>query len=139
MADDDDMTATPEKRADFLALLSVYGNVSKAAREAKLNRTALYDYREDHPEFAAAWEKAERLGALALEDEARRRAFEGCARPVFYQGSECGEVQEYSDTLLIVLLKAHFPEKYAERTKSDITMNDLDKRLEDARKRVGKA
>lgn len=120
MMDADDRKTTPEKRATFLALLSEYGNVSRAAEDARLNRTALYDYREEHPEFAKEWEKAAAIGARALEDEARRRAYEGTLRPVFYQGMECGEVREYSDTLLIVLLKAHFPEKYAERTKSDI-------------------
>ena len=41
----------------------------------------------------------------ALEAEARRRAVEGVRKPVFYQGVICGWVGEYSDTLLIFLLK----------------------------------
>lgn len=139
MADEDDNLATPEKRALFLALLSEYGNVSRAAREADLNRTALYRYRSEHSEFAAAWDEAEALGAKALEDEARRRAYEGTLKPVFYQGMECGEVREYSDTLLIVLLKAHFPDKYADRRKEEVVFTDLDQRIEEARKRAGKA
>lgn len=138
MAAKGDSRATPEKRAKFLALLSVYGNVSKAARGVKLNRTALYDYARDHPDFEAAWERAAELGAKALEDEARRRACEGTLRPVFYKGVKCGRIREYSDVLLICLLKAHFPDKYAERRKDEVVIDDLDKRIDEARKRVGK-
>jgi hypothetical protein len=74
------------------------------------------------PDFAAAFDEAVKLGTAALEDEAKRRAFEGCDKPIFYQGIQCGTVREYSDTLMIFLLKAHDPEKYAERTKSDVTL-----------------
>jgi hypothetical protein len=119
---ENDTKTTHEKRRKFLALLSGYGNVSKAAVEAGLCRTALYDYRAKHPAFDAAWKRAEELGARALEDEAKRRAFEGCDRPVYYQGVQCGAVREYSDTLLIVLLKAHFPDKYAERSRNDVNL-----------------
>jgi hypothetical protein len=47
-----------------------------------------------------------------LEDEAVRRAYEGVERPVFQGGKQVGVVREYSDTLLIFLLKALRPEKY---------------------------
>jgi len=30
-------------------------------------------------------------------------------KPVYYQGEQCGEVREYSDTLLIFILKARDP------------------------------
>ena len=49
-----------------------------------------------------------------MEAEARRRGVEGTLKPVFYKGEECGQVREYSDTLLIFLLKAHDP-KYRDR------------------------
>jgi hypothetical protein len=51
-----------------------------------------------------------------LEAEADRRAAEGTLRPVFYKGEQCGEIREYSDTLLIFRLKALRPEKYRERS-----------------------
>lgn len=114
MLDDCDNTATPEKRANFLMLLAECGNVSKSARESGLNRPALYVYRDANPEFSSAWGEAEKLGVRGLEDEARRRAYEGTLRPVFHRGIECGKICEYSDTLLIFLLKAHDP-KYADK------------------------
>ena len=113
---------TPKKREKFLALLGEYGNVSKAAAEAKVSRTGIYNLRDSDPAFAAAFDAAVKLGIAALEDEAKRRAFEGYDKPVFYQGAQCGVAREYSDTLMIFLLKAHDPDKYAERTKSDVTL-----------------
>ena len=113
---------TSKKKQQFLELLAEYGNVSRAAQEAKIIRTHIYQIRDSDPDFAAAFDAAVKLGTAALEDEARRRAFEGCDKPVFYQGIQCGAVREYSDTLMIFLLKAHDPEKYAERTKNDVTL-----------------
>lgn len=84
----------------FLALVSLTGNITKAAKGARIDRTVVYKHRARRPEFAKRWAEAEELGIAALEDEARRRAF--------------GE----SDTLLIFMLKSHRPEKYREETLS---------------------
>lgn len=114
----DTVKATPKKKAEtFLATLAICGNVTRSAEAAGLNRCHLYRRRQNDDAFAKAWDEAECLGVAALEDEARRRAYEGWKEPVFYQGEECGAVQKFSDTLLIVLLKAHMPEKYQERQK----------------------
>ena len=51
-----------------------------------------------------------------------RRASEGTLKPVFYQGKMCGEIREYSDTLLIFLLKARRPETYRERSDINSTV-----------------
>jgi hypothetical protein len=50
-----------------------------------------------------------------LEDEAVRRGREGHLRPVFHQGKEIGAIREYSDTLLIFMLKARRPAKFREQ------------------------
>ncbi len=48
-----------------------------------------------------------------LEGEAIRRAFEGALQPTgWYRGQPGGYVREYSDELLILLLKGALPEKY---------------------------
>ena len=36
--------------------------------------------------------------------------------PVYYQGEVVGQVQRYSDTLLMFLLKGRRPEKFKDRT-----------------------
>jgi hypothetical protein len=119
-----DNAVTPKKLQRFLALLSEYGNVARAADEAALSRVALYARRARDEEFAADWDEAARIGAARLEDEARRRAVEGWDEPVWHKGIQCGTTRKYSDTLLICLLKAHHPEKYAERSKNELTGAD---------------
>ena len=49
----------------------------------------------------------------ALESEAVRRALEGVEIQVFHHGKECGSTVKHSDTLLMFLLKALRPARYA--------------------------
>jgi hypothetical protein len=110
---------TNKKVAEFLDLLAEYGNVRRACAVAGICRPTLYRKRERDPKFGEAWERAAALGVEALEDETRRRAFEGWEEPVYYKGEVSGTVRKYSDTLMIVLLKAHKPEKYKENVKNE--------------------
>ena len=48
---------------------------------------------------------------------ARRRAAEGTLKPVYQGGKLVGEIREFSDTLLIFLLKGKRPEVYRENVK----------------------
>ncbi len=112
---------TAVKTARFLEVLAETANVSKAAKAIKMARQYMYQVREQDEEFAAAWDEAVKLGTSALEDEAVRRAKDGTLKPVFYRGEKVGSVREYSDTLLIFLLKARDPEKYADRVKQELT------------------
>lgn len=105
---------TPKKREAFLKCLAEGYSVSKAAAAAGVTRRTVYNWREADEDFARDWDAAIEAGTDLLEDEAKRRAYEGTEKPVFYQGVQCGEVQEYSDTLMIVLLKARRPDKYRE-------------------------
>lgn len=105
--------------AGFLTALSKCGNVSAACRTAKIDRRSAYDRRAAHPEFKTLWEEALEGYADSLEDEAHRRAVTGTLKPVYQRGEKVGTIREYSDTLLVLLLKAARPEKYRERT--DIT------------------
>jgi len=81
----------------------------------------VYDWRTEDPEFAERWEEAMRIGAEALEDEAKRRAFDGVDEPVFFQGVAMDTVRKYSDTLAIFLLKGAMPEKYRENSKLELS------------------
>lgn len=109
---------TPKKdwRPKFLATLADTGSVVRAVKAAGIHRSTAYDHRESDKAFADAWKEAETISVEVMESEARRRAVEGCKRPVFHAGKRVGEVLEYSDTLLIFLLKAHKPDKYRDRS-----------------------
>lgn len=102
----------------FIAELSKGGNVSSAAAKAGVGRQFPYKVAKEDLEFKARWEEAIETACDTLEAEAWRRAVQGTKKPVF-QGKELvGHIQEYSDTLLIVLLKAHRPQKFRERSGS---------------------
>lgn len=84
----------------------------EAAEHAGVSRKALFDWKRDDPEFAAAWVEAIEEGTDRIEAEAYRRAVEGVSRPVFQGGEEVGRVQEYSDTLLTLLIKGRRPGQF---------------------------
>ena len=112
--------ATPKRRRArweraFLSSMQENGNVSLACEAAGIERSTAYRARERFEEFAIEWDTALEIAADALEAEARRRAVSGTDKPVFFRGEECGVIREYSDSLLMFLLKAARPEKYRER------------------------
>ena len=112
---------TPKKRALFCKYLADTGNVTKAAQAINVSRTCCYEHKDEDPLFAEAWQNAVDQAVDELEEEGRRRAFEGTLEPVFYKGKECGYIRKYSDTLLIFLMKGHRPEKYRERSHLEVT------------------
>jgi hypothetical protein len=73
---------------------------------------ACHDWKRD-PDFAARWADALEEACDALEAEARRRAVEGVEEPVVSAGKLVCTVRRYSDTLLLALLRAHRPERFA--------------------------
>jgi hypothetical protein len=106
---------TLEKKSQFLAILTTGGTVKEAAGAVGIPRPQMYVYRDRDARFAAAWQAAEDEGTDVLEAEARRRAVDGVEKPIYHQGVCVGTVWEYSDTLLIFLLKGRRPEKYRDR------------------------
>lgn len=105
-----------DKRAMvFLGELRKSPNVARAASVGGFSRTLAYYWRNLHVDFRDAWDAAIEESTDALVGESYRRAYEGTSKPVFYQGVECGAIQEFSDTLAIFLLKAHRRNVYGER------------------------
>lgn len=111
---------TPKKLAEFLDALAETGNVLASAELTNLNRRELYRLRANDPAFAGSWDEALSQAADALEAEARRRALDGWEEPVFYQGVESGYVRKYSDTLLIFLLKGLRPDRFRDRSTTEL-------------------
>lgn len=107
-------------RGAFLASLRLTGNVTRACKAAQIARGAVYELRNKDADFAEAWEDALDEAADVLEAEARRRAHDGLVRKKFEKGlpvidPATGEQYyelEYSDTLLIFLLKGARPSKF---------------------------
>jgi len=107
---------TASNKKLFLEKYKECAHVGNATKAIGIERTTVYAWAEKDKEFAEAWDKIRRIEVpQMLEDEAKRRAVDGVARPVFQQGRQVGIIQEYSDVLLIFLLKGLRPDKYRER------------------------
>lgn len=140
--------SAPDWGPAFLEALAGTANIRAACRAAKVGRSTVYDRRDSEVEFARAMAAALEDAVDDLELEARRRAHDGCNKPVVYKGELMGfwvdakgdrlplgadpaehegarfvplTIKEYSDTLMVLLLKAHRPEKYREHHKVEHT------------------
>lgn len=80
--------------------------------------------RDEDPDFAAAWDEALASSLDDAEGELYRRAVKGTLKPVYQGGAKVGSIREYSDTLLIFLLKSHKPSVYRETTRNEHTGKD---------------
>jgi hypothetical protein len=118
-----------EQRA-FLDSLAESANVTWACKATRVPRATVYEWREADPKFAKAWDEATELGTDALEDEAIRRGHAGVDKPVYQGGEKVGVVREYSDTLLIFMLKARRPEKFKERAQLEHRIPLIDQFME---------
>jgi hypothetical protein len=79
---------------------------------------------KEDPTYPDRFEEAKAKAARSLEDEAVRRAHQGCRREVRYKGKVVGYEIEYSDALLLALLKANAPEKFIERNATTLSAPD---------------
>lgn len=109
------------RKANFLKELERRANVSAACRKANIGRTTAYDWYKADKEFAEAWDAAIETAVDDLEAVVWQRAKDGTLKPVFQGGRKVGQFREYSDQLAITLLKAHRPEKYRERTSTELS------------------
>jgi hypothetical protein len=124
-----DAHLSPQQRA-FLAAFRKTGNVRLACGAAKVGRSSHYRWLNQSPAYREAFAVAKEEVADLLEAEAYRRAVEGVERPVgWYKGQAGGSVREYSDTLLIFLLKGLRPEKYGDRVQMRGALANLDLNL----------
>lgn len=107
---------TPQKKKKFLIRFAEHGNKTQACREAGCDRGSVYDWINNDPAFAAAFEDAKVQANDNIETEIHRRGVLGWDEPVFYQGALCATIRKYSDTLLIFLAKANNPKKFRDNT-----------------------
>lgn len=112
------------KKRAFLSAYSECGNITKATELSGVSRAAHYKWMKDDDLYKQFFKDAEEEAAERLETEARRRAVDGTDKPVFYQGSKCGTIREYSDTLLMFLLKGAKPNKYRDNATLELTGKD---------------
>lgn len=102
-------------RAKFISALTDCGVMSYAAKKAGVGTSTIDRHRKKDAGFEALVQKAIEEATDSLEIVARERATKGATKPVYQGGKLVGTVQEYSDTLLIFLLKGNRPDKFRDR------------------------
>ena len=116
----------------FLAAFAVSCSVEKAARWANIHRQTHYDWLAKDPSYPARFKEAQERAGRTLEDEAVRRAKDGIAKPALHKGRQVyvdGEPlyeHQYSDSLLMFLLRAYDREKFGDRQVVELKLEDWD-------------
>ena len=128
------------KQVQFLAAYAILGVIGQAAKTAGCNRDSHRYWLTHDPDYPARFADAQATANEALEIECRRRAKQGVERMKFYKGEPIIDPRsgkpyiehEFSDRLLELALKAHLPDKYAERRKIESVTTLVDPVLQAA-------
>jgi len=95
----------------FLDIYRQTGNASKAAAAAGRSTITVGLWCRYYPQFRFCRDLIKEATIDDLEEEARRRAFQGVLKPTgWYKGQPGGYLREYSDNLIMFLIKAHRPQ-----------------------------
>lgn len=115
----------------FLESYAQWANISYACEQAGVPRRNVYQWQEHDADFAAAFRAAGDAATERLEREAWRRATEGSpyTRTSYYRGEPVGTDHkiEYSDQLMMLLLRARKPDTYRENM--NLTVNQVVKAI----------
>lgn len=120
-------------KAEFLDHIAVGKSVRAAAAAIGVKPHLPYSWRKLDEGFSAAWSAAEEAGTDIIEEEAFRRAVTGVEKPVYRGGEIVGHVADYSDAMLMFLLKSRRPERYGATAKTTGSKTIEDLNLEGAR------
>lgn len=144
-----------ERQRIFLECYVVAPSLNRAVRLAEergvpIPRSQPGKWSKDNESFRRAFQKAKKQALRYLEEEARRRAVEGIRKKKFYKGEPIidpvtgnqYEETEYSDAMLMFLLKCQLPEKYGDKSKLELSgsldlTNINEAELEERERRLG--
>lgn len=115
---------TADKKERVLNHLALGYSIAGSAKKVGVSPATISAHRKKDEHFNTLCELAIEQGTEYLEDVALERVTEGVPRSVYYQGEKVDETRDFSDTLLIFLLKARKPEKYRDRM--DLTTGGKD-------------
>jgi len=105
---------TVRLKAEFVAALRNIGVMRYACDQVKVGRSTVARWRAADTAFETAVLEALDDAVEVMEREAFRRAVVGTEKPITVAGQR-EVIRDFSDVLLIFLLKANRPEKYRER------------------------
>ena len=100
------------RKKRFLTVFAQTGVIQHAVRQLGISRSAVQKWRREDPQFAEDFEHAIDDSNERMEREVIRRAVKGTLKPIFHHGVRCGHIREYSDGLLMFMLRARKPHVY---------------------------
>jgi hypothetical protein len=101
-----------ELKKEFLRLFREEFTITNTCKRMNISRRLYYYWCKADPEFVRAMDLAREDVADTLEAEALRRVYEGIEEDIYFQNTLVGKKREYSDTLLILLLRGMRRWKY---------------------------
>ncbi|HLL29557.1 MAG TPA: hypothetical protein VK403_01045 [Allosphingosinicella sp.] len=106
---------SPERQEQFLEYVRGGASGREAARRVGISPTTAYNLYNspDGAAFRSGWDEAARVTDIVLEDTAFDRAVNGQEEIVYHQGQRVGTRWKYDNNLLMKLLRARLPLKYA--------------------------
>jgi hypothetical protein len=99
------------------------GDLFDACRRVLVSPIFVRQWMKDDKDVAAVLTEAERVGALALQSEAIRRAVIGEEKGVYFKGEQVGVEMVKSDGLLQTLLKGRIKEVFGPEVEGGNTFN----------------
>ena len=106
---------TLERQEQFLEYVRGGASGREAARRVGISPTTAYNLYNspDGAAFRAGWDEAARVTDIVLEDTAYDRAVNGQEEIVYHKGEQVGTRVRYDNALLMKLLRARNPLRYA--------------------------
>jgi hypothetical protein len=96
--------------------------VAEPAQDVELCRTPL-GWMKNDPEYRKSFEEAREEACGLLEDEAVRRAYQGTLRPQAMGSGKVSMASEFSNQLLMFLLKCRNPKVFGDRQEDTVQID----------------
>ena len=115
------------KQTAFLESFAQHGIVTRACKDAGIDRTTVYVWKEHDERFLIRYNLAFEEAKDNIREEVRRRAHDGWDEPLVSAGKYVRDVRKYSDTLLIFhakMLMAEYRDKQQVDINSQVTIHD---------------
>lgn len=93
-------------------LMETYGTVAKAAKEAGIEAEVVRRRERESPRFRQNLAQCREILRDTVRYEIIRRALEPSVRPVFHQGKQVGEIQEWDTKHLEWVAERLLPEEF---------------------------
>lgn len=111
---------TDARKSAFLTSFAQHGIVTRACRDAGIDRSTVYLWKEHDDQFMMLYNHALEEAKDEIREEVRRRAQDGWDEDVYQLGKYAGTVHKYSDILLMFHAKMLMPE-YREKTQVEVS------------------